>query len=59
MTHASRPGAVEANVVRFTRTARGSTAAPYWLQRLRSDHPEWCLDPIVTVASHADLPGWE
>ena len=21
---------------------------PYWLQRLESDHPDWCLDPIVT-----------
>jgi peptide chain release factor 3 len=22
--------------------------SPYWLQRLESDHPDWCLDPILT-----------
>ncbi|HUP69378.1 MAG TPA: peptide chain release factor 3 [Acidimicrobiales bacterium] len=22
--------------------------SPYWLQRLKSDHPDWCLDPILT-----------
>ncbi|HVM02620.1 MAG TPA: peptide chain release factor 3 [Acidimicrobiales bacterium] len=32
---------------------------PYWLQRLQSDHPDWCLDPIVTVPSPADPAGWE
>jgi peptide chain release factor 3 len=22
--------------------------SPYWLERLVADHPDWCLDPIVT-----------
>ena len=30
-------------------TVLASFASPYWLERLRSDHPEWTLDPIVTT----------
>lgn len=22
--------------------------SPYWLQRLEADHPDWCLEPILT-----------
>ncbi|MBW3642301.1 MAG: peptide chain release factor 3 [Actinobacteria bacterium] len=35
-------------LVRLDDTLLALFDSPYWLERLQSDHPEWCLEPVLT-----------